>query len=62
MGKSFWVSFPMAAGQVDTDKGGIIVAAPPMWHRFIGKPFWNLEEWLRNFYRGELEVKELQGG
>jgi hypothetical protein len=54
-----WISCPKATGRVVAEDTGNckIVAAPPIWGKFIGQPLHRLIGWLWKF--GEVEVKRL---
>lgn len=44
---SWWLSTEKMTICVDVDTRGIVVAAPPIAHKFIGQPARNLGRWLR---------------
>ena len=62
----FWISTPRVTGEIETqtdqDTGcrDVIVAAPPVWRRFIGQPSINLILWLERFWGPELEVRRIE--
>lgn len=41
----------VVVGQVDTDDAGLIVATPPIWHKFKGQQLHRLTWWLAAKYR-----------
>ena len=43
----YWVSTERVTGQVNT-RDGMIVFTPPIWRKFLGQPFQNLKNWLRD--------------
>ena len=45
----YWISAPRFTGQVDTvsEEPFTILAAPPVWRKFVGQPMKNLIRWLR---------------
>jgi hypothetical protein len=44
--RKWWISTAKTTGQVNSDKG-IIVFAPPVWHKFVGMPLVRLIQYLR---------------
>ena len=41
-----WITTVSMTGQVNVDGRGTVTFAPPVWGRFVGQSFTNLERWL----------------
>lgn len=51
----YWVSTVKVTGMVRVNHSMIIILTPPIWRKFIGQPFSNLKNWLKN-----CEIKKLK--
>ncbi len=58
--KDWYVSNSKMTGWVRTNEKKMIIETPPVWRKFIGQPFGNLKEWLRNMDPNGFRIKRMK--